>query len=287
MAGSELVLQSALARILTDAVVREQVFRSDTEAMQRLGLTAEQGRQMREIDHQRVELFAELLVINRLSKAMEGLPMTTQLLGADIWNVARAFNQACPPTEAKKYVEALAFGQFLQDKWCREPSSVPYAADVLCYEMSFLEVRFGRPEPAIADLTLLPALPGDGVMDVVPLVVTPCRVVAMNYDVDALRSAIQDGRTPSREAERPTILVIAQGPRGEAVEHEISMGTLLFLQACDGVAALGDVIEQLANAAVERSRDALASDCVALCEDLIASGLMLVGRRCLGVERSR
>jgi hypothetical protein len=146
---SELPLQQALALLLTDGKGRESIFAGDVSPLAGYGLSTEQEQQLLQINRERVEIFAELLIINRLSKAIEGLPWTTQLLGSQLGQVAVAFNQASPPKHSKKYLEAMAFAQFLKEQFRLQPPSPPFLEDVLFYEMNSLELRFefnGRDE---------------------------------------------------------------------------------------------------------------------------------------------
>jgi hypothetical protein len=249
----ELRFQTSLARFLTDPAVRDAVLAAHdgragdargldlhTEDLARLGL----------LDHGRTAVFSELLVLNRVSKVTEGLPWTTALLGSELWATACEFNQACPPTDPKKFREAIAFAQFLKERFSRRPPEPPFLPDVLVYESAVLELRFQthlEPAPPAPDgRARLELGRGDLQLASVPFLLSGSRVVALEYDVEAIGRAIGRGEPPASAPQRPTCILMRLDVSGVVHQDEINLPTLLFLGACDGTTSLEAISADLA-----------------------------------------
>ena len=79
---SEFESQRALALLLTNDTLREAFLAGDVDTLVRSGIAEDHIRPLRGIDAERLDIFSELLLINRLAKAVEGLPWTTKVLGS-------------------------------------------------------------------------------------------------------------------------------------------------------------------------------------------------------------
>jgi len=286
---SELPLQQALARLLTDGKGRKSIFAGDVSPLAEYCLSTEQQQHLLQIDRERVEVFAELLIINRLSKAIDGLPWTTQLLGSQLGQIAVAFNQAFPPKHSKKYLEAMAFAQFLKEQFRLQPPSPPFLEDVLLYEMNSLELRFeskGRDELVpiheIPSLTSQLYAANELLSEIVPHRLSCNRIISLNYNVELIGEEIAQGRVPTTVEKRPMYILLHVEPSGVLTQTEINVPTLAFIEKCDDRAPLNAIIESLAR---DFQQSHLTSDfeerCLRLCEALIELHIITLKPRSL------
>jgi hypothetical protein len=280
----ELAFQTALVRFLTDPTLRNLALDGEETAGGNggaAGVSTEDLARLRQLDHGRTAVFSELLLLNRVSKVVEGLPWTTALLGNGLWPMANEFNQACPPTHAKKLREAIAFAEFLQERIASRPAEPPFLADVVAYEAAVLELRFEaalETAPPLAD-GAAPAVGRNGRRPGwVPFLLPGSRVVALGYDVEAIGQAIGRGESPTSPPQRPTCVLLRLDPSGVVLQDEINLPTLLFLEACDGTASLEAISADLA---MRLGREGALADFSVLCQQLAAS---LVDRGVLGVR---
>jgi hypothetical protein len=270
--------QKAFAQLLTDADMRRSVFAGEPGALAGLGLSQEQQEHLRGMETERVEIYSELLVVNRLTKAMEGLPWTTHLLGTELWPIANDFNQARPPEHAKKYDEAMVFGHYLLERFESRPSALPFVEDVLLYEMTSLDLRCSFDGLYDADFTdrtteLFPMLHDDHAWpSVVPKRLLHNRIVSLNHDVERLGEEIDAGQTPTDAERRVNYILFRVDPSGALAQDEVNLPTVLFVEACDGRTPLDAVIEGLARDFGQDTPSQLPNfkqRCLELCESLI------------------
>lgn len=285
---SEYRFQRAFAQLLTDAHMRESVFSSEQVPAIAKGVSPEEEQRLRAFDRERLEIFAELLIVNRLGKAAEGLPWTTQLLGGEIWQIAQEFNQASPPKLSKKYHEAMAFGSFLGKRFRRQPPSIPFIDDVRIYEMTSLKMRFGfdgRYEPPVTDskspLVEEASYP-QGSSRIVPHLVTHNSILSLNYDVEWIGEEINQGRIPVAVEEKPMHILFHVEPSGVLAQDEINLPALCFLKACDGQASLAEVISRLAeefDCNTPQHLDKFRLKCAELCKSLVIKKVITLSTR--------
>jgi hypothetical protein len=240
------------------------------------GLRTEDLARLRGLDHGRTAVFSNLLVLNRTSKVTDGLPWTTALLGSELWSMAPEFNRTCPPTNPKKFQEAMAFAHFLEERFSRRPPKPPFLADVLVYESTVLELRFqAHLEPAT------PASDGhariepgqvDQQLASVPFLLPGSRVVALGYDVEAIGRAIGQGEPPASAPEHPMCILMRLDQSGVVHQDEINLPTLLFIEACDGATTLEAIAADLAT---QLSQEDASANFQQLCVEL---GLSLLDR---------
>jgi hypothetical protein len=286
---SELPLQQALARLLTDGKGRESIFAGDISPLAEYGLSTEQQQHILQINRERVEVFAELLIINRLSKAIDGLPLTTHLLGSQLGQIAVAFNQAYPPKHSKKYLEAMAFAQFLKEQFRLQPPSPQFLEDVLLYEMNSLELRFefNRPDELVPthEISLLTSqldAANELLSETVPHRLSCSRIISLEYNVEQIGEEIAQGRFPTTVEKRPMHILLHIEPSGVLTQTEINVPTLVFIEKCDGRATLNAIVEDLAR---DFQQSHLSSDfkgqCLRLCEELIELHIITLKPRLL------
>jgi hypothetical protein len=283
----ELSFQISLARFLTDPSVRDAALATHEAHVGNasgVGPDTENLTRLRLLDRGRTAVFSELLLLNRVSKITEGLPWTTALLGARLWPTADEFNRSRPPTHAKKVREAIAFAEFLEERFSRRPPEPPFLADVLVYEAAILELRHrAHLEPAtpVPD-GHRPAGPDHGNLELgsVPFLLPGSQVVALQYDVESIGQAIGQGEPPASAPQRPICILLRLDQSGVVHQDEINLPTLLFIQACDGTTSLEAISTDLAAQLGQEDRLA---DFHRLCLELGAS---LVDRTVLGFRPS-
>jgi hypothetical protein len=277
---SELAFQSTYARLLTDAALRHSVQAGNLKALEDLGLSRQQAVYLSEIDRERLEMFSDLLVVNRMSKAVEGLPLTTRLLVDRLREIAADFAQRSPPREARKVEEAVAFGEFLK----AEVELPPLIRDVLEYEMASLTLRFrfdGVFSPADEAIRTVEAPRADlkslrRARVLVPVRLRHHRVLTVHHDLEAITGEIEQGRTPQLAPGDPILLLLHMVASGHMGQAEINGPTAALIRACDGRTPLGEIISRLAVELNARS-DTLSrfeAGCLDLCANLIEAGCL-------------
>lgn len=274
--------QEAFARIVTDAEMRQKVFAGDTRPLAELGLSAGQQQCFLEMDHQRVETFSKLLVTNRLGKAMDGLPWTTKLLGSDLGQIAFEFNQASPPKDAKKYREAISFGEYLQKRFRHEQPTPWYLQDVLNYELNVLEIRFDIDGYRASGPSKTPAKKlqrlhsTEKAAKLVPYT-TNIRVVGLNVDVESLGKDLERGNTNRIVKEQPMLILLKVDALGAVVQTQINYRTYMFIRACDGstnLEALSDALAKEFGEDGPRRLRRFKKQCFELCKSLTEHGVI-------------
>lgn len=275
---SELQFQQAYARLLTDTGFRQSVFQGDNACLKEYDLSNEQKQHLLQLNDERVEIFSELLITNRLSKAIEGLPLTTHLLGEVLWSTALEFNETCPPLQAKKYDEAMAFARFLRQKLDVKQSVNSGLIDVLEYEMNSLELRFefdGRFTASnIENSSSANQYLYDSEMQscIFPIRLLHNRILTFNHDVEQISEEINNGQTPSTIAKKTMHILFHVEPSGILGQDEINVPTMLFIEACDGETSLSKIIRDLARD-LEQIRPEqflnFENGCLNLCESMI------------------
>ena len=78
------------------------MFSGETASLSEFGLSTEQQQYFQEMElHTRVDIFSKLLITNRLGKAIDGLPWTTKLFGADLGQIASRLTRLHHPRMPK------------------------------------------------------------------------------------------------------------------------------------------------------------------------------------------
>jgi hypothetical protein len=239
--------QRAMARMLTDDTLRRAVF----EGAAYPGLRAAERRRLAAFDRERVEIFAELLLQNRIDKAAGVLPWTVRLLDERKDDIAAEFNRTSPPRSSKPYREALDLARWILARCDQEPLGPPYLRDVVTFELAVLEMRFafdgryGRrrgslPWPARSDDSSWKAL--------IPYPLRHHRVLELGYDIEAIVEALSQGKRVEAMPQLMTVLLHVE-PSGELGRFELGRATAAFLAACDGHVRIDRILSGMARRA--------------------------------------
>jgi hypothetical protein len=269
--ATELRFQTALARVLTDQSLRLSVFSKSQH-----DLCEVDTKRLLAMDPERLDIYAELVFLNRLAKTAEGLPITTKLLGARTWEHMREFARQFPSVGIKKHAEAMAFGSWLKSEFAKNPPAHPYFLDVLKYETTALDLRFsfdgiytlGNTEDQ-ADTDRLLHSPKSN-FNYIPLRLRHHCLLSFAHDPAPIIDTVNEGKRPHDAVPKKTLMLLYVAPSGTLMQISPSPTAAAFLSAIDGFSSLEVVIQTAAR--ILRSSDAIEPfkmRCLDLCEKLI------------------
>lgn len=267
-------------RLLTDAKARQAAFAGDLRPLTELGLTPDEAQSFLTIDHERLEIFSELIFAQRLDDIIHMLPLTVRLLGERVPHIAYEFNHKMTPEYSRKRDHALAFARFLKELFDEQPPEPQFLADVLSYEMNTLELYDKRNESDPAQSgRWSQQLRGRSTQErIVPQRLSHGRALSFNYDVlGIMREMTEGGRLPTEPPPRPTHILLRMNPTGLIEHDEINLPTLAFIRACDGETPLSRIIEDLAETFQQNTPvlfDEFRLGCLQLCESLLARSVI-------------
>ncbi|EYF00495.1 Hypothetical protein CAP_0529 [Chondromyces apiculatus DSM 436] len=280
---SEISFQTAFAKLLIDGEARAAVAAGSAPGS--FEISEADAARLRAIDQGRMGLYADLLVMNRLAKAVEALPCTTKALGEHLWPLTLAWNHASPPVQARKYDEAMAFGNYLLETIGSRSYEPTYLKDVLLYEMTRLELRYTTVhEPPAAQAERCPALleelaRGEGYTRVYPERAPHTRVLALDHDVQPIMEELVQGRVPTEVEPRLTYALMAVDRGGRVQPFAVNLPTAAFISAATGEASFAEVLTWLAQVFQEETPEqiqALGAGLAGLCAALVEQGVILL-----------
>ena len=135
--------QKALARLYTDARLRERFFAAPSEVGRELGLTPEDAQQLAALGARQADYFAASLVNKRLGEVSKLLPLSARVLGQEFRKLFRQFAAAEPvPAGLSKHLrDALAFAEHVGKGGRLASVAPPWLVELLCYEKELLRAR--------------------------------------------------------------------------------------------------------------------------------------------------
>ena len=129
-------VQTALARLYTDAAWRAEFFAAPPRVGATVGLTAAEAQQLTQLQTAEVNFFALTLHGKRLNEIHKLLPLAHRAFGRQFDDYFRAYAETYLPDGTKKHLDdALAFAVFLPAAQTDAPA---WARDVLRYETARL-----------------------------------------------------------------------------------------------------------------------------------------------------
>jgi len=280
---SEFSFQETMVKVLTDAKIRQSLFAGDSQALRAAGFSDEDLQRLRDISPERLEVFADMVMGQRITDILQILPLTSQILGNRLHALVFEFNQELRPSSSTKQAQALAFAQFLSERFSRQTPQPSYLVDVLRYEMTALGLFGMRNELRNMPDGLIPGLDRIEVQEtVVPFRLGANAIIQVEVDILEIATELKDGRIPESPRRQPVLLLMRVDRRGLIEKDQINSTTQVFVEACDNVKTLNEVIEELA-VRFQQNTSTLRPDfnqkCVALCQSLIdrlVIGLRLV-----------
>jgi len=270
---SEFPFQETLVLLLTDAGIRQAVLSGDSRTLSELGLPLEHIQRLRSMDASRLEIFAEMVIAQRLTDITQILPLTAQLLGNRLHPIVRELNQEIKPSYSTKHDQALAFARFLSKQFRAQPPTPVYLEDILAYEMTSLELFGKRNEIRDVQIDLVQQLyQTESAPKIVPYRLSAHKVVLLNYDILEIAKELKEDRIPTPPPKRPMLVLLRVNPSGLIEKDEINSMTLAFIEACDNETLLSQIIENLAKN-FDQNTPALLSNfrqkCSSLCQSLV------------------
>ncbi|MCC9311960.1 hypothetical protein LN042_33700 [Kitasatospora sp. RB6PN24] len=270
---SELRRQQALARFLTDPLARQAVLAEQPDPLPWAG--RELRDQLRELDRKRTSMYSRLLLLNRMTKVTDALPLVSWALGQRLWELAPEYNRCCPPRRPKKQHEALAFAGFLRTKLGPELDEPAWLADVLHYEVAVLRIRFFPDGPPLPALPAAPTLSREDLHRVRPRLSPANCLLALDHDLEEIGACFERGEPPSRVQQRQMFLLLQATLEGNIRQDEVNPAVAVFLGACSPERTLAEVIGQVARELEPGSPPkTLHEECLALCVLLAQRGVL-------------
>lgn len=135
-------LQAALARLFTDAALRERFFADPAAIGRELGLASEEIAQLTKLGQGEIAEFARSLDQKRLSAVRDLLPLTARALGDRFDGLFLEHAERYRPGGIQKHLnDALAFARFLNDRRSLGQFDPPWLRSLARYEATSLEMR--------------------------------------------------------------------------------------------------------------------------------------------------
>lgn len=132
--------QQILARLYTEAPLRERLFAEPRSVTEELQLTDTELELLMQLPAAQVDLFASSLVRKRAREVSKLLPVTARALGKSFEPLFVAHAQTYRPLGIRKHFDdALAFARFLRQRVRERALMDPWTGDLARYEASSLE----------------------------------------------------------------------------------------------------------------------------------------------------
>jgi hypothetical protein len=132
-------IQRALARLYTDATLRERYFADPAALGETLGLDVDDARQLARLSSRDLTIFADSLRRKRLGEVWHLLPLTRRALGPRMATWFWQFTDTYVPRGIHKHQDdALAFSRFLEHAARRGELEPEWAADLARFEAARL-----------------------------------------------------------------------------------------------------------------------------------------------------
>lgn len=137
--------QQFLARLYTDAALRERFFRDPKAVATELGLDPDDAQQLAQLSVSRVSFFAGSLVRKRLNEVRKLLPLSSRVLGRTFGNLFWRYAETHTLEAYKPHQQdAVNFAIYLQ-QGVAEYVTPGWAIDLARYEAAYIEtIGLGR-----------------------------------------------------------------------------------------------------------------------------------------------
>jgi hypothetical protein len=132
--------QEILARLYTEAGLRERFFADPRSVAKELRLTEAELQLLMRLPAAQVDFFARSLTHKRAREVSKLLPVTAQVLGKSFDAIFFRFAETYQPCGIKKHFDdALTFARFLRQRVRERALTPPWIGDLACYEAASLE----------------------------------------------------------------------------------------------------------------------------------------------------
>jgi len=269
---SEFAFQQAFVRLLTDTSVRQSYLAGDAQALAQSGFSPELIDRFFAIDKERFEIYADMVLAQRINDVAEALPLTGQVLADQLPLLVHEFFEHSAADYPRRHQGPLAFGRQLLERFRVEAPSPLFIQDVIKYEVSVLGMydEFVEGDEATPEIDN-----GISYLDAMPVRRPNIRVISFDHDIVQIIKALKENQTPA-PLPQEVHLIIELKPTGVIQQLRANLPTLDFLAACDGKTTLADIVASLF---AKYQQDAelfpkFKDTCVELCRRLSASGLI-------------
>lgn len=275
---SEIAFQKALVKLLTDTKLRQALQANARESSALLGLPPEDIQRVLEIDPDRLEIFAEMVMSQRINDVADGLPLTSRLLGDNLAPLAAKFYRSTFIEFSQRHQVPLEFGRFLAEYLKTHPPTPFFLDDILKYEMTVLEMFDEFEEPVVTSIEAikLRSQSAEQLLQAVPFHLPNVRALSFHCDVLPVMKAVSGGGVPPSPIPEKTYLLLLMTATGAIEQSRANLATATFYEACDGKTPLDGVIECVFKKFHQHNgrSAAFTRDCLSLCMSLVERHLI-------------
>lgn len=243
-------LQQALARIYTDAPVREAFLRGDEAPLFVYELSPDDLmhlRELRENSPERLKFFSGLLANKQFNLISALLPLTYAALGTRLWNQALSAYGSAPPAEAMltPSTKAICFLKFLEDYLDKLSPKVDLLKDIVVYERCKLTIRSAFQMQSSSQIVIRGSTNDDSA-NLYPLVQRPFLSRLFDYDLTKIiRSLTVSASLPGAQPSPTLILFYRHWKTGSINTAKISRWVEDLLNLCDGQTQAAYIVTRL------------------------------------------
>ncbi len=278
--GAEARFQASYARLLTDSRFRAWVLAPEAAEGGDFDLSLRERERLRAMDADRIELFAQCLVGNRMAAIAEAFPLTAKILGSSLLDLVQALDRQSIALDTRKYPEALRFANFLlngkEDGNDDRGQAVPERAlGLLHFELKRLNLRL-RPQlenwPSSVNRSpdaLQAAFARHD--DLRPILDLNHAVVEVGYDIEALREVESE---PWPELSENCLVLLHRGENGAVGELSLNRESAAAVLMIDGTRTFAGLLTDLGNWLGLPGATGLYEPVVGLCTELGARGVL-------------
>jgi len=271
---SEFAFQQALVRLLTDSALQKSFLAGDRQTLVQSGFSVEQLDRLEGIDAERLTLFAEMVVGQRVKDSTEALPMTARILGEHFAHLVVRFFNTTKLDYGTRREAPLAFAGFLKQQFQLNPPAQPFLQDVLEYETISIELLTEAENESFMGIERsTPSFTsGENLLAELPFRLPCHRIVCFAFDVPAIIKQLKAKQVPLTPEPQTTHLILHVGSSGTIQQSTVNRHTISFIEACDGATPLRGVVDKLFDDLQEDAshfqqfRDRCTSLCMALVE---------------------
>jgi hypothetical protein len=275
---AEVQFQNAYARFLTDDQFRERVLNAP-EPEETIGeLTGATIRRLREMNPDRVELFAQCLFGNRMAAIEEAFPLTVKMMGTAAPPLVRALDAVDIATDTRKYPEALRFAEFVLNSETAETQALPnLIVGLLRYELIFLNLRVRPQLPEWPDATIHSAgdlrLALDAGKDIYLMLNRNHALVSVDIDVELLRE-LDTQEIPASGTEAGVMILLHRGDNGIVHEERLNPASAAAVLMIEEARTFRKLVSAYGAWLGRQSEASLDSELKELCIGLCARGAL-------------
>src|SRR5260370_14399448 len=194
---SEFAFQEAFVRLLTDSPARQSFVAGDAQALAQSGFSPELIRRLFAIDKAVFEIYADMVLPQRVNDVAEALPLTSQVLGDQLSFLVQDFFEHKAADYPKRHQGPLAFGRVLLERFRVEAPRPLFIQDVIKYEASILGMydEFVEANDAAQEID---NAPNDiSYLDVTPVRRPNVRAISFDHDIIQIIKALKVNQIPA------------------------------------------------------------------------------------------